>query len=165
VRENGGQYTHAAIWMIMAWAKLGDRKRTWELLNLINPINHSKTFEKMSIYKVEPYVMSADVYGVAPHIGRGGWSWYTGSASWMYQLILESFLGLKKVGDTLEFKPCIPDEWEFFDIEYQYLDTVYKIKCVQKHGESYQLQLDGVELEQPQLALTNDKADHSVIFH
>jgi cellobiose phosphorylase len=109
--------------------------------------------------------MAADVYGVAPHVGRGGWSWYTGSASWMYQLILESLLGLKKVGDTLAFKPCIPDEWEFFEIEYNHLDTVYKIKCMQQQSEPYKLKLDGVELEDPLLILVNDKLEHSVVFY
>jgi cellobiose phosphorylase len=91
VRENGGQYTHAAIWMVMAFAKLGDQKHTWELLSMINPINHGRSSEDVSTYKVEPYVMAADVYGVHPHTGRGGWTWYTGSAGWMYQLILESW--------------------------------------------------------------------------
>ena len=95
VRENGGQYTHAAVWMIMAFAKLGDRSRTWELLQMINPINHSRNSEEVAIYKVEPYVLAADVYAIAPHTGRGGWTWYTGSASWMYQLIIESFPWIK----------------------------------------------------------------------
>jgi cellobiose phosphorylase len=93
VRENGGQYTHAAIWMVMAFAKIGDHHHTWELLNMINPINHGKSAEGIATYKVEPYVMAADVYGVHPHTGRGGWTWYTGSAGWMYQLIIHSFLG------------------------------------------------------------------------
>ncbi len=108
VRENGGQYTHAAIWMIMAFAKLGNNKRLWELLRMINPINHSNTSEKMAIYKVEPYVLAADVYARAPHAGRGGWTWYTGSAGWMYRLIIESFLGLQREANKLKFSPCIP---------------------------------------------------------
>src|SRR4030067_239513 len=93
VRENGGQYTHAAIWAAMAFARLGDSRRAWELLAMINPVNHGKTPEGVATYKVEPYVAAADVYALAPHTGRGGWTWYTGSAGWMYRLIVESLLG------------------------------------------------------------------------
>jgi cellobiose phosphorylase len=92
VRENGGQYTHAAIWTAMAYAKLGDNKKAWEILNMINPVNHAKSPEEIFKYKVEPYVMAADVYALDPHIGRGGWTWYTGSAGWMYRLIVESLI-------------------------------------------------------------------------
>jgi len=93
VRENGGQYTHAAIWTVMAFAALGDSRRAWELFGLINPVNHAKSAQAIGVYKVEPYVVAADVYAVAPHTGRGGWTWYTGSAGWMYRLIVESLLG------------------------------------------------------------------------
>jgi cyclic beta-1,2-glucan synthetase len=96
VRENGGQYTHAAIWLTMAFAKMGNRERAWDLIKMINPINHSLDDANMHTYKVEPYVIAADVYGVAQHKGRGGWTWYTGSAGWMYQLVLETFIGLKR---------------------------------------------------------------------
>ncbi len=102
VRENGGQYTHAAIWAAMAFAALGDRQRAWELFAMINPVNHARSPEAMATYKVEPYVVAADVYAVAPHTGRGGWTWYTGSAGWLYRLIVESLLGLR-----LEGTPCI----------------------------------------------------------
>ncbi|MCY7389156.1 MAG: cyclic beta 1-2 glucan synthetase, partial [Burkholderiales bacterium] len=108
VRENGGQYTHGAIWAAMAFAALGDSRRAWELTRMINPINHARSAEEVAIYKVEPYVIAADVYGVAPHTGRGGWSWYTGSAGWMYRLILESLLGLRLEVDKLTFTPCLP---------------------------------------------------------
>ena len=101
VRENGGQYTHAAIWTAMAFAALGDSRRAWELTSMINPVNHGRTAETAAIYKVEPYVVAADVYAVAPHTGRGGWTWYTGSAGWMYRLIVESLLGLKLEGDQV----------------------------------------------------------------
>ena len=94
MRENGGQYTHGAIWAAMAFAALGDSRRAWELLGMINPVNHSKSPEGIAIYKVEPYVVAADVYALPPHTGRGGWTWYTGSAGWMYRLIVESLLGL-----------------------------------------------------------------------
>jgi cellobiose phosphorylase len=108
VRENGGQYTHAAIWLVMAFAAMGNRKRTWELLQMINPVNHGSNPSLVAEYKVEPYVVAADVYGQALNRGRGGWTWYTGSAGWMYQLIVDSFIGLRKEGDRLYIKPCIP---------------------------------------------------------
>ena len=101
VRENGGQYTHGAIWTAMAFAALGDGARAWELTAMINPVNHARTPERSATYKVEPYVVAADVYALAPHTGRGGWTWYTGSAGWMYRLVVESLLGLKlEVGST-----------------------------------------------------------------
>src|SRR5690606_23258881 len=125
VRENGGQYTHAAVWLIMAFAKLGDNKRVWELLNMINPINHGNTPEAIATYKVEPYVLAADVYAGTQHAGRGGWTWYTGSAAWLYRLIIESFLGLEQQGDKLKVNPCIPEEWKSFKVQYRYKETVY----------------------------------------
>ena len=95
VRENGGQYTHGAIWMAMAFAQLGDSRRAWELMAMINPVNHARSPESIATYKVEPYAVAADVYALSPHTGRGGWTWYTGSAGWMYRLIVESLLGLQ----------------------------------------------------------------------
>ena len=108
VRENGGQYTHAAIWASMAFAELGDARRAWELLTMINPVNHSLSGQDAATYKVEPYVVAADVYASPPHVGRGGWTWYTGSAGWLYRLIVESLLGLRLEVDKLRFKPCLP---------------------------------------------------------
>ena len=105
VRENGGQYTHAAIWAAMAFATLGDSRRAWELLAMINPVNHAATPEAIAVYKVEPYVVAADVYALSPHTGRGGWTWYTGSAGWMYRLIVESLLGLQARGGSTAFYP------------------------------------------------------------
>ncbi len=166
VRENGGQYTHAAIWMVMAFAKLKDREKTSELLNLINPINHARTPEDVDVYKSEPYVMAADVYGVAPHIGRGGWTWYTGSAGWMYQLILESFLGLKREGNTLHFEPCIPTQWKSFKVKYKFRHTLYSIEI--HEDETYQIPqliVDNIIQEQVILQLIDDKIDHSVILN
>src|SRR5208282_5153853 len=112
VRENGGQYTHGAIWAAMAFAQLGDRQRAWELFALINPVNHAECAKNIATYKVEPYVVAADVYALSPHIGRGGWTWYTGSAGWMYRLIVESLLGLRLDVDKLHFAPCLPDNWK-----------------------------------------------------
>jgi cyclic beta-1,2-glucan synthetase len=127
VRENGGQYTHAAIWTVMAFAALGDNRRAWELLAMINPVNHGATPEAIATYKVEPYVVAADVYALSPHIGRGGWTWYTGSAGWMYRLIVESLLGLKLKVDKLHVTPCLPAHWKEFKMHYRYRETVYHI--------------------------------------
>lgn len=165
VRENGGQYTHAAIWMVMAFAKLGDTKQTWDLLKMINPINHSTDSEKVSVYKVEPYVMAADVYGVHPHTGRGGWTWYTGSAGWMYQLIIESFLGLKREGNVLTFDPCVPVGWTSFTIRYKYINTSYEITVIQADsGQQSTVELDGVDQGGITLILADDKDTHRVTF-
>ena len=112
VRENGGQYTHAAIWAAMAFAALGDSRRAWELLAMINPVNQRRSPEGIATYKVEPYVVAADVYALPPHTGRGGWTWYTGSAGWMYRLIVESLLGLRLEVDKLRFAPCLPADWK-----------------------------------------------------
>ncbi len=162
VRENGGQYSHAAIWMVMAFAKLGDHEKTSELLKMINPIHHGTTADQVSKYKVEPYVMAADVYGVAPHIGRGGWTWYTGSAGWMYQLILESFLGFKREGNTLQFNPCIPKEWKSFSLVYRFEETDYTIHVHQDGSDKKTLQLDGVVQTDSTLQMTNDRNNHEV---
>ena len=127
VRENGGQYTHAAIWAAMAFAQLGDNQHAWEILGMINPINHTKSLADVNTYKVEPYVVAADVYAVSPHVGRGGWTWYTGSAGWMYRLILESLLGLRRESNKLTIEPRIPREWKSFKIHYRYQETMYHI--------------------------------------
>jgi cellobiose phosphorylase len=132
VRENGGQYTHAAIWLVMAFAAIGENKRTWELLQMINPLNRGNTPEKIAIYKAEPYVIAADVYAQPMHKGRGGWTWYTGSAGWMYQLILESFVGLKKEGDSINFSPCLPIEWPSVKIKYRSNKQVYDFELKQE---------------------------------
>jgi cellobiose phosphorylase len=163
VRENGGQYTHAAIWAVMAFAKLGDVEKTEELLRLINPIQHGTTANEIATYKVEPYVMAADVYGVAPHVGRGGWTWYTGSAGWMYQLILESFLGLKREGNTLKVEPCIPVTWKSFSVKYRFEETVYNIMVNQgSDKETTEIFMDA-EMQPGQFfLLTNDKKEHEI---
>lgn len=163
VRENGGQYTHAAIWAIMAFAKLGDGKRTQELIGLINPIHHCATPENVAIYKAEPYVMAADVYGAEPHIGRGGWTWYTGSAGWMYQLILESYLGLQRNGDMICFTPVVPAAWKSFSVRYTYFETLYtfEIHVSSMVGKSH-VMLDGVLQESLHIQLVNDLSKHEV---
>lgn len=135
VRENGGQYTHAAVWAAMAYAHLGDARRAWELLALINPANHALSAEQVAVYKAEPYVLAADVYAVAPHIGRGGWTWYTGSASWLYRLIIESLIGIQREGDQLRITPCIPAEWPGYALTYQHGTSQYRIEVTQVWAE------------------------------
>ncbi|MBW6491711.1 MAG: hypothetical protein K0B15_11025 [Lentimicrobium sp.] len=131
VRENGGQYSHAAIWALMAFANLGDRGKVWELYSMINPINHSSNADDVKVYKVEPYVMAADVYANKSHQGRGGWTWYTGSAGWMYQFILNSLLGIEKQTDKLIFNPCFPKEWPSVFFAYKFGNTIYSITVFQ----------------------------------
>jgi cyclic beta-1,2-glucan synthetase len=120
VRENGGQYTHGATWSIFAWAKLGDGDRAGDLFNLLNPIRHADSAEAVARYKVEPYVACADVYSVGALTGRGGWTWYTGSAAWLYRGGLEAVLGFQLQGDKLRIDPCIPRDWPGFQLTYQH---------------------------------------------
>jgi cyclic beta-1,2-glucan synthetase len=127
IRENGGQYTHAAAWSIMGFAALGQGDKAAELFALINPINHTATRSGVLRYKVEPYVVAADVYSVPPHVGRGGWTWYTGSAGWLYRAGIESILGLRLQGDSLLIDPCIPTAWPGFDMTLRYRGAVYEI--------------------------------------
>jgi cyclic beta-1,2-glucan synthetase len=127
IRENGGQYTHAAIWSVQAFAKLGDGDKAAELLSLLNPINHARTSAAAQRYKVEPYVVCADVYSVPPHVGRGGWTWYTGSAGWMYRAGLESILGFYMEGTTLRLDPCVPQAWRDFEIVFCHHTTRYEV--------------------------------------
>ena len=127
VRENGGQYTHAAVWVVMALARLGSGDEAAELFHMLNPINHTRTPADVERYKAEPYVMAGDVYARAPHAGRGGWSWYTGSAGWMYRAGLESILGLRRRGDTFSIDPCIPSSWPDYEITWRVGGTRYLI--------------------------------------
>jgi cyclic beta-1,2-glucan synthetase len=164
VRENGGQYTHGAIWTVMAFAALGDSRRAWELFDMINPVNHASSEAAIATYKVEPYVVAADVYAVSPHTGRGGWTWYTGSAGWMYRLIVESLLGLKLEVDKLRFAPCLPAEWETFKLHYRYRETVYHIVVVQTHAPDNKtsVTVDGVEQSDEAIPLADDRLEHAV---
>jgi cyclic beta-1,2-glucan synthetase len=127
IRENGGQYTHAALWAAMAFGMLGDGDKVGELLWLLNPIHQSATNAAIHRYKVEPYVVAADIYGVPPHIGRGGWTWYTGSAGWMYRAGLESILGLRRRGSSFEMDPCIPSSWSTYSLVWRFGRTRYEI--------------------------------------
>jgi len=166
VRENGGQYTHAAIWAAMAFASLGDSRRAWELLAMINPVNHGNSAEGIKRYKVEPYVVAADVYAVAPHTGRGGWTWYTGSAAWMYRLITESLLGLKLETDKLYFEPCLPADWDGFTVHYRFRETIYHIRVMQKQAgekKATTVMVDGVVQQGKAIALVDDGKEHAVL--
>ncbi|MGF1614974.1 MAG: GH36-type glycosyl hydrolase domain-containing protein [Gammaproteobacteria bacterium] len=168
VRENGGQYTHGAIWAAMAFAALGDSRRAWELTTLINPVNHAIARQAIETYKVEPYVVAADVYAVVPHTGRGGWTWYTGSAGWMYRLIVESLLGLRLEGDRLHVAPCLPAHWGALKIHYRYRETVYHIAIEQtREGDDGKsgvmgVTVDGVEQDGQVIALVDDHQEHTV---
>ncbi len=164
VRENGGQYTHAAIWAAMAFAALGDRRRAWELFAMINPINHANSPESIATYKVEPYVVAADVYALSPHTGRGGWTWYTGSAGWMYRLIVESLLGLKLEVDKLRLAPCLPADWKGFTLHYRYRETVYHITVLQTRDGNGEMSVtvDGVDRHDKVIPLVDDRQEHSV---
>jgi cellobiose phosphorylase len=163
VRENGGQYTHSAIWATMAFAVLGDRVRAWSLMDMINPLHHGRTAREVEVYKIEPYVVAADVYSVTPHTGRGGWSWYTGSAGWMYRLVLESLLGVglqtTQDGATLHFAPCLPDDWPGFTLDYRYRETLYRIEVTQGSAEPG-VMLDGVLQAGQDIALVDDERPH-----
>jgi cellobiose phosphorylase len=163
VRENGGQYTHAAIWTIMAFAALHNQRRTWELLSMINPVNHSNTPQAAAVYKGEPYVIAADVYEATNHVGRGGWTWYTGSAGWMYQLIIESFLGLQRQGDRLHLAPCLPPDWGTVIVHYRYMDTLYHIRFTLsgEKGARTVVRTDGVDQDAPYIQLVNDGVEHT----
>ena len=165
VRENGGQYTHAAIWAAMAYAAAGDTKGAWELMRLINPVNHSSAPDQIATYRVEPYVAAADVYGASPHTGRGGWTWYTGSASWMYRLMIESLLGLNREVDRLRLAPCLPQDWPEVRVNYRYYDTPYQI-VIQRTGPGssvLRMVLDGVEERSGTIPLQNDRQNHSAV--
>jgi cyclic beta-1,2-glucan synthetase len=164
VRENGGQYTHGAIWSAMAFAAMGDSKRAWELLAMINPLNHGGSAKGIGTYKVEPYVVAADVYAVPPHTGRGGWTWYTGAAGWMYRLIVESLLGLRLEVDKLHVEPCLPADWEGFTVHYRYRETIYHIKIVQGHAgeDEGSMIFDGVVQREHTIPLVDDHSEHFV---
>ena len=169
VRENGGQYTHGAIWAGMAFAALGDSRRAWELATMINPANHARTPAEVAIYKAEPYAIVADVYAVAPHVGRGGWSWYTGSAGWMYRFIVESLLGVTLEKDRLHLAPCLPAAWTAFSMRYRYGATVYDIlvrRSPSVAGETTagaSVTLDGVAQPGASVQLVDDRAEHRVM--
>jgi cyclic beta-1,2-glucan synthetase len=160
VRENGGQYTHAAIWTAMAFAHMGNGARAWELLRMINPVNHSSNPAETAIYKVEPYVVTADVYAVAPHVGRGGWSWYTGSAGWMYRLMVESLLGFGRHDDKLVLTPQLPEGWPGFSMAYRHGSATYAVEV--KLAEHALMLVDGQVVAGNEVTMIDDGKRHTV---
>ena len=163
IRENGGQYTHAATWTAWAFASLGDGKQAGELFDLLNPIFQADSKEKVSVYRVEPYVICADIYSQPPYVRRGGWTWYTGSAAWMYRLGLEAILGFRRIGNTLHIDPVIPPTWDGFEIRYRYGETVYFIQVHNPEHVTSQVQkilLDGKQVNEKFIPLINDKEQH-----
>ncbi|MFO8112573.1 MAG: glucoamylase family protein [Desulfosalsimonadaceae bacterium] len=166
IRENGGQYTHAAIWAVWAFAELGQGDRSQALFRMVNPIYHGDTPEKIARYRVEPYVIAADVYSIPPHAGQGGWTWYTGSGSWMYRLGLEAILGFRRAGNVLHISPCIPGAWPGFTITYRHGASVYHIQVLNPKGVNRgveQILFEGEVLSGKDIPLLAEKRRYDVV--
>ena len=165
VRENGGQYTHAAVWAALAFAAMGDGERAWKLFGMLNPARHGDNAERIAVYKTEPYVVAGDVYAFAPHAGRGGWTWYTGSAGWMYQLLVEWLLGVRRRGDRLALRPLLPRGWDAFDVSYRFGATTFDIAVRAAATDAdAQLTVDGVGSTDGTVALVDDGVLHRVVL-
>jgi cyclic beta-1,2-glucan synthetase len=174
VRENGGQYTHAAVWTVLAFAALGEGDKAWEIFAILNPIGHANMRSAIHRYKVEPYVMAADVYAERPHVGRGGWTWYTGSAGWMYRAAIEWILGFRLRGTTLFIDPCIPRAWRRYQMTFRYHSARYEIRVENPRGVSrgvVSTEVDGQVLAEPdgpsnlrraEIPLVDDRATHEI---
>ncbi|MFP4343984.1 MAG: GH36-type glycosyl hydrolase domain-containing protein [Anaerolineales bacterium] len=165
IRENGGQYTHAALWVVWAFAKRGRGERAAQLFHLLNPINHSLTQERAEAYKVEPYVVAADVYSVPPYVGHGGWTWYTGSSGWMYRLGIEAILGLHREGQSLRMDPRIPGSWPGFSLTYRYGTSRYHIEVDNEAGVEQgvrEVRVDGERRDDKRIPLQDDGGQHEV---
>jgi cellobiose phosphorylase len=165
IRENGGQYTHAATWVALAVALQGRGDRALELWNLLNPVYHATTPAEVHRYRVEPYVACADVYGVPPHTGRGGWTWYTGTASWLYRVALEAILGFRRTGNTLRVEPCVPKDWPDFEVAYRHGSAMYRIRVDNSAGTGRGVRLvtvDGQPAAGRAVPLRDDGHTHDV---
>ncbi len=165
IRENGGQYTHGALWVMLANAMQGNGERAHELFEMLNPLNHARTREELERYKVEPYVIAADVYAHPQHVGRGGWTWYTGSAGWMYRIGIEYLLGLRKQGNMFTVEPCIPPSWKRYEMVYHFGTTQYEIVVENPNGVARgvrSMQLDGVALTEHRVGVKDDGGVHHV---
>jgi cellobiose phosphorylase len=165
IRENGGQYTHAATWVALATALQGRGDRAVDLWNLINPVYHATRAEEANHYKVEPYVVCADVYGAPPHTGCGGWTWYTGSASWLYRVAIETILGFRLRGGTLRFEPCVPPRWPEFELSYRHRSATYRILVDNSAGMGRgvkSVELDGQPMSDGNVPLDDDGKTHNV---
>jgi cyclic beta-1,2-glucan synthetase len=168
VRENGGQYTHAAVWAGWAFAELGDGDRAWQLFDFLNPVRRHDSPETSERYRVEPYVMPGDVYSEPPHVGRGGWTWYSGSASWMYRLGIEAILGLRLVGDGFEINPCIPRQWPGFQAMVRRNGARYDIRVDNTAGAGggvAEVQIDGEPVDDGVVRWRDDHERHRVTVH
>ncbi len=168
IRENGGQYTHAAIWTVWAFAQMGQGDRAFELFSLLNPVHHGDTPQKVEQYKVEPYVIAADVYSIPPHAGRGGWTWYTGSGGWMYRLGAEAILGVQREGDLLKINPCIPKSWPGYDLSYRFGKTIYRIRVDNSAGVNRGVKkvlLDEREIPGGKIPLEDDGKAHNAVIY
>ena len=165
VRENAGQYTHGAVWAALAFALAGRDEQAAALVSFLNPIHHALDPAAVDRYKVEPYVLAADVYSLPPHAGRGGWTWYTGSAAWLYRLLHEVIFGIERKVDTLRFRPRVPASWTRFKLHYRYYQTFYHLEFTQdpKHQGPVRLTLDGRSLRDGALKLINDQREHTVL--
>jgi cellobiose phosphorylase len=165
IRENGGQYTHGATWVVLATALQGRGDRAVELWNLINPVYHAATPAEVEHYKVEPYVVCADIYGAPPHTGRGGWTWYTGSAGWLYRVALEAILGIRPSGEALRVEPCIPGHWPGFEVAYRRGSATYRIRVENRTSagrDRRSVVVDGQPVPAGVVALRDDARDHDV---
>jgi cyclic beta-1,2-glucan synthetase len=165
IRENGGQYTHAATWTVWAFTKLGNGDRAWQLFNLMNPINHASSKDQAERYFVEPYVIAADIYSQKPHTGRGGWTWYTGSGGWMYRLGLEAILGFRRRGDHVIIEPCIPKEWKRYAIRYRYGQATFEFEIENPDGVNrgvVEVRIDGKTQSGNMIELIDDNSLHRV---
>lgn len=163
IRENGGQYTHAGVWAAMAFAKLGEKTQAWQLLHILNPINHGRSTTDIQRYMIEPYVVAGDIYSVSPHVGRGGWSWYTGSAGWLYRLITETLLGIQLIaGKQLRLVPILPDNWSTITVDYRYGNTLYQI-TVNHTKDNTGIWLDGIALNDNVISLQDDGHIHHIV--
>ena len=165
VRENGGQYTHAALWTVLAFAKMGDAERAMDLFSLLNPINHTRTIGDVQRYRTEPYVVAADVYGRPPHTGRGGWTWYTGSAGWMFRVGVEAILGITLRNGALRVDPCIPRDWPGFEVVVTRGRTKSRIVVENPDRVSRGVRVvsvDGVEQPSKEIRLEDDGGVHHV---
>jgi cyclic beta-1,2-glucan synthetase len=165
IRENGGQYTHAAVWLVQALAGLGRGTQAHELWRMLSPISHADTPEAIARYKVEPYVVAADVYGVPPHVGRGGWTWYTGSAAWLYRAAVETLLGLTVRVGTLAFDPRVPADWQGFEVEYRHGKTTYRCRVENPdrvESGVREVYLDGTPVPDRVVRLADDGQGHEV---
>ena len=161
VRENGGQYTHSVSWYLISLIKMGAQDLAYKYFSMINPINRTLTAKDVENYKVEPYVIAADIYSNRNHEGRGGWTWYTGSAAWFYNVGMKHILGFQKQGKKLYIRPNLPSDWDTYELEYRYQDTTYKIKV--NYAKTEKILVDGEKLKTDHIVLKNDKKTHDVV--